>query len=277
MMNTLALRWQLLEPGAAGEPLQLVPGLWVDGEPLADPGSFAIDLAAWQRSLRAPGDYFLVTCWCGVAGCAGVRTPVVVRHGPEGIRWRVAEPVAWGELCFEPAACAEALAQGVCEGLAWLSQASVQEPLALVPAGNLRFLRRQAAPPRPVAGLSDFRRIVWQVARQAGAWADEVRAPAVTPNFHAARLRWRGGEALYLLCSQDGHWACARAVEPGCRLAFVDPPEALEAALMQAGDALPWRVEELAADFVRQPGMSEADVRYWKPRTLGEGLFNWWD
>ena len=33
----------------------------------------------------------------------------------------------------------------------------------------------------------------------------------------------------------------------------------------------------LLAPFEKWPSLAECDLRYWKPNTLGDALFNWWD
>jgi hypothetical protein len=277
-MNVLALRWQVRSGVPPDASCYWVPELWVDGQPLADFQHLCVDLPALHRSLQAPGDYFLLTCWCGEPACAGLHRPVAVRHTPGGITWRMSEPQVRQTLCFDPQACAEVWAQGVREGMEGLALSSPEEPLALVPAAHERFLRRQGTRPQPLADAAMFKRIVAEVARQTGGQVEFLPSPQVTPNFHTARLSWRSGDALYLLASWAGHWACvAQLAPPLGRQVFVDPPEALSAALMQVAGVLPYDRAELNADFVRQPGMSEADVRYWRPRTLGEGLFNAWD
>jgi len=155
--------------------------------------------------------------------------------------------------------------------------------------------------------LSAFRKIVHAAARQAGGRVVDIIEPGVTPNFLAARIEI-GPAPCYVLCSHADDWAFAEAIEPPLApLRFIDCP-AIADALQSLFGLTPFTRAELSKSFDQTspppqagdgPGergssstsqpvalnalfatrrtFSEHDLRYWKPRTLGDALFNWWD
>ena len=46
-----------------------------------------IDIEVLVESLTEPGDYELLTCGCGIAGCAGFSETVRIEHDGDVIRW----------------------------------------------------------------------------------------------------------------------------------------------------------------------------------------------
>ena len=55
------------------------------------------DMLALVASANQPGGYYLGTCGCGAAGCAGVLHPILVRHESELITWSVPIPYVGGD------------------------------------------------------------------------------------------------------------------------------------------------------------------------------------
>lgn len=124
--------------------------------------------------------------------------------------------------------------------------------------------------------LHTFRKTVHAVAGKAGGQVCDIIEPGVTPNFLAARIEI-GERACFVLCSHANDWAFATAIEPALApLNFIDSP-ALAHAMNALFDLKPLSQNELQSPFSAWPGLSESDLRYWKPRTLGDALFNWWD
>jgi hypothetical protein len=71
------------------------------------PPDLATDLTEVAATLDGAGEYFIVTCLCGDAGCAGIQTGISVTMNTQGIGWVVQD---WGgrdrpieEYRFDPA------------------------------------------------------------------------------------------------------------------------------------------------------------------------------
>ncbi len=124
--------------------------------------------------------------------------------------------------------------------------------------------------------LAAFKKTVHEAARQAGGPVADIIEPGVTPNFLAARFEI-GPTPCYVLCSHADDWAFAEAIEPPLApLRFIDYP-AIAEAMQSLFGLMPFTRAEMQALFSARPGLSDSDLRYWKPRTLGDALFNWWD
>lgn len=82
----------------------VVAELRVDGEPLADFSYYATDLEELTRSLSADGEFFLLTCWCGIPECTGIGQGVEVRHQGGQVFWHVPQPLTPKDFIFETAA-----------------------------------------------------------------------------------------------------------------------------------------------------------------------------
>ena len=124
--------------------------------------------------------------------------------------------------------------------------------------------------------LSTFQKIVHEVARRAGGRVIQITEPEITPNFIAAQINL-GNRSCHVLCSHDGEWAFSEAIEPALApLRFTDCP-ALAHEMESLFGVTPHPRDALQAPFTSWPGLSDHDIRYWKPRTLGDALFNWWD
>jgi len=59
-------------------------------------------------------------------------------------------------------------------------------------------------------------------------------------------------------------------------LEFIDCPE-ISDLLMERLNILPLTKEELDSSFSDRSYLLESDIKYWQPKKLGDGLFNWWD
>lgn len=121
--------------------------------------------------------------------------------------------------------------------------------------------------------LSAFKKIVFAATQQMGGTVADLYEPQVTPNFFAARICMQDTQ-FYVLCSDNDVWAFSQMLRP-FQLEFIDH-SAMAAALANLG-VVALTTAQLNAPFVKQPGMSDRDINYWKPETMGDGLFNWWD
>lgn len=55
---------------------------------------YSFDLGELLSSAQVPGNYFIVTCSCGIPECAGIYEPVRVTHTKDDYVWFLVEPVA---------------------------------------------------------------------------------------------------------------------------------------------------------------------------------------
>ena len=125
--------------------------------------------------------------------------------------------------------------------------------------------------------FASYKRIVHCSAQQVAAQVVETHAPGSAPNFYVARIVLPDGATVFVLCSNEGNWAFSNEfVENECRLQFVDCPSFANVLGALYG-ITPLLKAELEGKFRKQPFNSAEEIRYWKPKTVGEGIFNWWD
>jgi hypothetical protein len=75
--------------------------LYVDGRELTSRDwPSVVDLAQLQASVHEDGEFFIFTCECGEAECAGIEEPVTVTRDAEGVRWRLGD--AWRFIGLRP-------------------------------------------------------------------------------------------------------------------------------------------------------------------------------
>ncbi|MDD4964343.1 MAG: hypothetical protein PHI11_10555 [Gallionella sp.] len=108
-----------------------------------------------------------------------------------------------------------------------------------------------------------------------------IHKPEVTPNFSyvefTGRFDHQENAKRYLLCSYEGNWAVCKDVGSD----FVDCAE-IAAKLKEFYGINVMSKAELEAEFELTPEIaaihpSISDLKYWRPQTMGEALFNWWD
>lgn len=88
-MNQLEVKSRIDSPPDDVE--LIVTEMLVDGRPLTDfrGRSLSVDLFALERSIRQSGEFFIVTCLCGVPACAGIKQGIQVRHSETNTHWIV--------------------------------------------------------------------------------------------------------------------------------------------------------------------------------------------
>jgi hypothetical protein len=128
--------------------------------------------------------------------------------------------------------------------------------------------------------LQTFKRVVYGVSGELGARVLKVRAPDVTPNFYVAEVEYVADyqtRTVCVLASYNDDWAFSSCLEEhACQLEFVNFGRFAKLMIERFG-IKPLAKAELDAPFTPRSYLLESDVKYWQPRTLGEGLFNWWD
>jgi hypothetical protein len=119
--------------------------------------------------------------------------------------------------------------------------------------------------------------------RTSGRVAEFRIADQVTPNFHQGIIDYRDRSVAVVLARDTGAVAVAeprvvtgRFLEAG-PLTFIDFPELIGALTDNPFTVL--TAAELAGPFdaAGWPELSDYDIKSWKPETLGEALFNYWD
>ncbi len=119
-----------------------------------------------------------------------------------------------------------------------------------------------------------FKHLIYTLSWQLGAKVISIHPPEVTPNFIAAHLQLNTQD-FYILCSENNDWAFSQQLLP-FTLQFIDIP-LLANALHYLAHISVYSNHQLYAPFIAQSWMSKHDISYWKPKTLGDALFNWWD
>lgn len=66
--------------------------LLVGDEPIVDFEYYATDLHALLASTETSGELFILTCWCGEPGCAGLKQGIHVSRDSTVVKWHLLEP-----------------------------------------------------------------------------------------------------------------------------------------------------------------------------------------
>jgi hypothetical protein len=106
----------------------------VDGRPLVDfdARALAVDLRQLQRSIQEDGEFFVVTCACGDAACAGIRQGIAMRRDSKNVHWVVRGLGPTQTLSFDRQLYADAVARGITQ----LCMVVRQTGLDVVPGQN---------------------------------------------------------------------------------------------------------------------------------------------
>ena len=136
--------------------------------------------------------------------------------------------------------------------------------------------------------VRNFRRACYEAGRRIGGKVLEFRlADDVTPNFHQGLIAYHD-RTVAVACTRDSAMlalAEPRAIDFAAGtgesgpLTFVDGPElvAALAALLPRSRVLTLSELNGPFDAATWPHISSDDITYWRPGTLGEALFNYWD
>ncbi|MBD2395164.1 hypothetical protein VKI21_18605 [Cyanobacterium aponinum UTEX 3222] len=72
--------------------LYFVTVILVDEEPIADFSYYATSLTELKKSIEQKGNYFILTCWCGIPDCAGIDQGIQVIHSQNAVKWTIHQP-----------------------------------------------------------------------------------------------------------------------------------------------------------------------------------------
>ncbi len=142
--------------------------------------------------------------------------------------------------------------------------------------------RRHGDDPLPRADVVSFRTACHAVARSIRGTVAEVAPPGATPSFHTALITASSGRSA-VVCHEVLPVVAFVASPPqaGAPLADFTPPPAWAAPFEMSGFRL-LDVDELSMPLASADtsGLADAEleqVGYWRPSTVGELMFNWWD
>ncbi len=156
----------------------------------------------------------------------------------------------------------------------------LSETLMIVRTGITSFYWRKKLPEFP---FDDFKRIVYACAARLDFLITDVRERDITPNFHDAILNGNGERVHVLGHSNFPIFAFAEPREDySCELVFRD----MDSVSNLLEEMFPYvavaKLEELSRQ-ITDYDLSQLDraeleqVKYWKPATIGQLVFNWWD
>ena len=124
--------------------------------------------------------------------------------------------------------------------------------------------------------IEEFKQIIFDISQRLYLKVGIIDEPDFTPNFHIAEIL--GKEvAIYVLCNENREWAFSSFYEKhNWQLKFIDF-ENFSSLLNSIYNERIYKAEELNGPFQKKDYLTEDDILYWKPITLGEGVYNWWD
>lgn len=141
-MNRLTIKSRILSRDLESD--VIVTEVFADGRPLIDfeSNTLSTDLLSLERSIHQDGEFFIVTCACGHAGCAGIREGIRVTRADKNVHWVVRGIGETQTFYFEPKAYESAIRQGIQQ----LQELVDRTGLRVVPDYNLRaFGKRTSA------------------------------------------------------------------------------------------------------------------------------------
>jgi hypothetical protein len=130
--------------------------------------------------------------------------------------------------------------------------------------------------------VRDFKRAVHAAAMSQHARVGTVTpANGVTPNFHRIDVEL-GSQKLVVLCNRHiPVVAFASGIDEMEIGQFVQASPDFAAALTECGfvmgDAAELRRPVTSADLEALSAAEQRQAKYWKPRRVGDVIFNWWD
>lgn len=145
----------------------------------------------------------------------------------------------------------------------------------LLPRGITGFFAPGGPPPAPQP-VKPFQQLCHWMARENGGRFLSLDPSLAEKNFYAAHMEFRRVPIYLLLNAYAPYCAFAQSLEHNT-VVFLEPPAA---ALPPSGYRL-LSLKELNKDCreaAQALGEAELEqIRYWKPRTVGEVVFNFWD
>ncbi len=144
-----------------------------------------------------------------------------------------------------------------------------------LPKGITGFWSGDTEPP-PFLDEKAFRQLCHTLARETGGTVTEMNT-AAGGNFYFAGIR-RYDDTVFVLQNRHFPYAAFARRGPSGRMAFTEQPEWLRLPEGTVCFLSPAQLEQDCRGRCGALGLEEQEqLRYWKPQTVGEILFNTWD
>jgi hypothetical protein len=136
-INTLVIRPELYTDDYDYLVLQIV----IDDQPVADFRDYATDLRQLIESVDRDGEFFILTCWCGVPECSGIYRGVQVKQEADQVIWEVKEPETLPRFVFTKKQYRWAVDEGIKQAKDLVAYMQTDDAvLHIVPDINEHFL-----------------------------------------------------------------------------------------------------------------------------------------
>ncbi|WP_230200279.1 hypothetical protein [Bacillus niameyensis] len=149
-----------------------------------------------------------------------------------------------------------------------------------LPNGITGFYNSKVNTPPPQVDWRQFKQLCFDVAIRSGGKVIDFKSPRYTENFYYAQVKILDNQFYILLNEHFPYLAFASVVEFG-NIKFIDEPFIYEqfSPFYQVLKSV-----ELNAPFnqnlVKPTELNNAEleqISYWKPETIGQLIFNYWD
>lgn len=149
--------------------------------------------------------------------------------------------------------------------------------MIILPTGVTGFFDSQSGEP-PLTDLSLFQKLCYSIAAESGGRVLAFESADVSTNFAYAQIKWNGDELFVLLNEHSPYLAMADAIGFG-GISFVDRVLLREAFspyynVLETGE-LNTPIEPPMIQHLNRA--ERAQISYWKPKTVGELVFHYWD
>ena len=141
-MNRLRIKSRIWNSGPEEfEEDMILTEVFADGKLLIDFESnyLATDLLSLERSIHQDGEFFIVTCTCGVPGCAGIREGIRVTRSDNNVHWVVRGVGETQTFYFDP----EEYESAIEEGIKQLQKMVERYGLEVVPSYNIQVFDKR--------------------------------------------------------------------------------------------------------------------------------------
>ncbi|MEO0488064.1 MAG: hypothetical protein AAFZ49_00730 [Cyanobacteria bacterium J06659_2] len=123
------------------QPPNLTFEIFVDGQAFTDFSYYAVDLAALVQSMHQDGQFYIITCGCGVPDCIGIVRGINVLHRQGLVSWLITQPRPSRTLTFERTSYEEAIYAAIHQGRQMITDATQNsQNIEIFPLQNKKLL-----------------------------------------------------------------------------------------------------------------------------------------